>query len=167
MSTTEIMIIKSNGDVVGYEDIQNSWRGAPYVWEQLSEKYKLYEGMFTGYKKTWGNFNEGVYLKHENIVLGSTFDGVIVSKDNFGKLIHAFKMYATQEPNSSFSDQVDIINRMIADEECIGVAWNQTSICDDAWDYGWDEEADEVIPYNIFKGDKHWELFNDGMEDQK
>lgn len=167
MSTTEIMIIKSNGDVVGYEDIQNSWRGGPYVWEQLSEKYKLYEGMFTGYKRTWGNFNEGVYLKHENIVLGSTFDGVIVSKDNFGKLIHDFKMYATQEPNSSFSEQADIIDRMIADEECIGVAWNQTSVCDDAWDYGWDEEADEVIPYNIFKGDKHWELFNDGMGDQK
>lgn len=167
MSTTEIMMIKSNGDVVGYEDIPNAWRGGAYVWKQLSEKYKLGESMFSGYEETWGNFNEGVYRKHENIVLGSTLDGVIVLKEDFGKLIHAFKMYGKEEPNSSLSEQAGVINQMLGKEDCIGVAWNQTSVCDDAWDYGWDEEADGVIPYNIFKGDKHWELFNDGMEEQK
>lgn len=167
MSTTEIMMIKSNGDVVGYADIQNSWRGGMHVWNSLQEKYNINEGLFgmNGFKNTWGNFGKGIYQRHEDIVLGSTFDGVIVLKKDFGKLIHAFKMYGKEEPNSSLSEQADVINQMLGKEDCIGVAWNQTSVCDDAWDYKWDDETDEVIPYNIFKGDKHWSLFLDVMEE--
>ncbi|MFY1069204.1 hypothetical protein [Enterococcus sp. AD013-P3] len=161
MSTTEIMMIKSNGDVVGYTDIQNAWRGGMHVWNSLQEKYNIHDKLFgvNGFKNTWAKFNKGFYQRHEDIVLGSTFDDVIVLKEDFGKLIHAFKMYGKEEPASSFSEQADIINKMIADEECIGVAWNQTSVCDDAWDFGYDEENDETIPYNIYKGSKHWNLF--------
>lgn len=49
---------------------------------------------------------------------------------------------------------------MAADENIIGVAWCQTSVVD-LWDYDYDEEQDELIPYNIFKGDDHFNLFDD------
>lgn len=50
---------------------------------------------------------------------------------------------------------------MAEDENIIGVAWCQTSVVDDLWDYDYDEEQDEIIPYNIFKGDGHFNLFDD------
>lgn len=163
MSTTEIMIIKKNGDVVGYADIQNSWRGGMHVWRNLQEKYNINENLLgmNGFKNTWRNFGIGIYKRHEDIVLGSTFDNVIVLKKDFGKLIHAFKLYGSDEPNSSLSEQADVINSMINEEDCIGVAWNQTSVCDDAWDYKYDEDIDKIIPYNINKGNKHWNLFDE------
>lgn len=56
---------------------------------------------------------------------------------------------------------------MKADENVVGVAWCQTSVADDLWDYGYDEETDKTIPYNIFAGDKHWELFDNLVSNEE
>ena len=88
-------------------------------------------------------------------MLGSTFDHVIVLKENFDELIESFQKYFDAYPTSNFDEQIEIINSMAADENIIGVAWCQTSVVDDLWNYDYDEEKDEIIPYNIFKGDDH------------
>ncbi|MGG5319266.1 hypothetical protein [Enterococcus sp. AZ072] len=161
MSTTEIYAVIKNGDVTPYGEAQNSWLGGMHVWNSLNEKYDLNDGMMFGFKKTWGHFNKGFYEGYEDILLGSTFDKVYVSKRNFDRLIEGFQKYWETHPASNFDEQIEVIKSMQEVDEVIGVAWCQTSVADDLWDFGYDEEADETIPYNINLGDKHWELFEE------
>ncbi|MBS6192026.1 MAG: hypothetical protein KH815_03275 [Enterococcus hirae] len=166
MSTTEIYAIEKSGNVVPYGSAQNSWLGGMHVWNSLNDKYKHGGGLFIGFDATWKAFNKGIYEEYENVVLGSAFDKVIVLKENFGQLLKSFEQYFHVYPNYNFDEQIEIIKEMEKDEDIIGVAWCQTSVADDLWDYCYDEEKDEVIPYNIFKGEDHWNLF-DNLEDSK
>ncbi|MCH1975617.1 hypothetical protein MCG01_13555 [Enterococcus hirae] len=166
MSTTEIYAIEKNGDVVPYGSAKNSWLGGMHVWKSLDEKYDLGGDMLIGFDATWKAFNKGIYEEYENVVLGSTFDNVIVLKENIDQLLTSFKKYYSVYPNSNFGQQIEVIEAIKADENIIGVAWCQTSVVDDLWDYGYDEEKDKVIPYNIFKGENHGELF-ELLEDSK
>lgn len=166
MSTTEIYAIEKNGDVKAYESAQNSWLGAMHVWNFLSEKYDLGGSMMFGFKRVWKAFNAGVYKNYENVVLGSTFDHAVVMKENFDQLLISFKKYYAAHPESNFGQQIEVIEAMKEDVNVIGVAWCQTSVVDDLWDY-YNEGEDECIPYNIFKGEKHWDLFDNLVEDSK
>ncbi len=162
MSRTEIYAVEQNGDVVAFDDVQNAWLGGMHVWDKLSESYSFNESLFQGFEKTWGAFNKGVYETFEDIVLGSTFDMVWVKKENINKLMESFIKYCDKYEGSNLLKQVEIFKEIQKDDDYIGVAWCQTSVADDLWDYGYDEDSDESIPYNINKGDKHWELF-EGM----
>lgn len=155
MSETELFGIYKNGNVEFYGSTRNSFRGGMHVWQKLNEKYELHDSLFE-FKNTWGNFNKGFYEPFEDIVFGSTFDYVIVMKEDFPLLIASFKDYFERYPDSSFSEQAEIIKAMEKDDNIIGVAWCQTSIVDGLWDV---EEEDDIIPYNIFKGTRHWNLF--------
>ncbi|MDT2675355.1 hypothetical protein [Enterococcus dongliensis] len=159
MSTTELYAVNKNGDVTPYGEAKNSWLGGMHVWNSLNEKYALNDDMMFGFKKTWGNFNKGFYEEYEDVLLGSTFDKVIVLKENFEQLISNFEKYLAVYPNSNFGQQIEIIQAMKEDEDVIGVAWCQTSVADDLWDFAYDDEEDETIPYNVFKGEEHWNLF--------
>lgn len=164
MSYTELYAVNKKGDVEFYDEVKNSWAGGMHVWNTLNEKYNLKDSMFTQYRTTWGKFNKGFYEKYEDMVLGSTFDGCVIKKENFNDLIKYFNKYTEETTSSNLDKQIEIIENMKSDENVIGVAWCQTSVANDAWDYGYDEEEEEVIPYNINKGDKHWFLFEE-LED--
>lgn len=161
MSTTNLYGIQKNGDVTSYDIVKNSWLGGMHVWKTLAEKYNLESDFLSGFGDVWSRYNKSFYERYEDIVLGSTFDHVIVLKENFDELIESFKKYFDAYPTSNFDEQIEIINSMAADENIIGVAWCQTSVVDDLWNYDYDEEQDEIIPYNIFKGDGHFNLFDD------
>lgn len=98
--------------------------------------------------------------KSRKVALASTFDNVIIKKENMPKLISAFREFRGE---TSIKEQADIIEKMLNDENCIAVGFNQTSVNDDTWTNfgGYDEEKDEEIPYNILTGERHWELFSD------
>lgn len=162
MSTTQIYGVMKNGDVEYCSGAANSWMGGMHVWNTLSKKYDLRDSEYSmSFKHTWDNFNKSFYKKYEDIVLGSTFDKVIVLKENFQELIENFEKYHNKYPNCNLGVQAETLKAMLADDNVIGVAWCQTSVCDDLWDFEYDEETDEVIPYNIFKGDQHWNLFEE------
>lgn len=160
MSTTEIYAVDKEGNVKFYGEANNSWKGATFVWNELNDKYNLNDGMFFGFKKVWGNFGTALYTPLENIILGTTFDGVLVKKENIKELIESFENYHKQYPDTNFNEQANIL-KQILEEDLEGVAWCQTSVANDAWDFDYDEENEEIIPYNINKGDKHWYLFDD------
>ena len=111
--------------------------------------------------------NESVPM-HERIVLGTTFDNVLVRKENLPEVIEAFRKFAGEllENETSIPEQIKVLERMLADDNCIAVGWNQTSVNADTWttkgDY--DEENDESIPYNCLTMDQHWWLFKEEEE---
>lgn len=160
MSTTNLHAITKKGDFEIYARVNNSWLGGMRVWNVLNERYEFYENMFDQYKRTWGSFRKGIYQNFEDITLGSTFDRVYVKKEDFEELCKAFKEFESFHGGTNLVEQAEIIEKMSTDDNVVGVAWCQTSVCDDMWDYEYDEDNDKVIPYNMHKGEKHWDLFS-------
>lgn len=156
MSETVIYGVKSNGEVIFVDEVENSYRGAIHVWQRLCEKYEIEGSMFGGFQKLWKLTDKEVLTKAENIVLKSTFDNVIVKKEDIPLLLEAFKEYDKNFPNSSLLEQAVIIEENILNNvEMIGVCWNQTSINSNPWLFDYNDEKDEEIPYNVFKGETH------------
>lgn len=159
MSETVIYGVKSNGEVEFVGETRNAWRGAMHVWTRLSEAYGIQGGFLGGFEKLWKMADKGRLKDFENTTLKSTFDNVVVWKEDIPKLIAAFKEFEEKYPNSSLWEQAKIIeDDIINDEDMIGVCWNQTSVNRNPWREGYDEETDEPIPYNVLKGNRHWFL---------
>lgn len=187
MSCTEIVCFKKNGEAEGYTDIKNSWRGAMAIWNILEKKYLpqyrpsyvpnyIPNSMLESYchykpsrcvdlmnrdamKEIWNLFNEANVNEIDKIVLGTTFDKVIVKKENFPKIIDAFNKF---EGKTSLKEQAKVLEEMLKDDEIIAVAWNQTSVNENQWTcHEFDEKNEEYIPYNYLKDNKHYELFDE------
>ena len=171
MSRTEIYGFNKDGKAREIGGVQNAFRGAMAVWNILDKKYlPLFEpewAMVGGeylraadkvaIKEIWGLFKDEKVSIVDRIVLGSTFDKVIVEKENLPELLKAFREF---EGETSLKEQADIIEKNM--DRVIAVGWNQTSVNCDTWSNfgGFDEEIDESIPYNILTMDEHWELFS-------
>lgn len=179
MSCTVIYKFKKNGDADFIGETHNAFRGAMQVWTLLEKKYlpkytpswafgdksQEYSRMScfdkSGMKDIWGLAEDTRLSEHERIVLNSTFDNVIVFKDEVFKLLAAFRAF---EGETSLKEQADIIEDAInTDEDLIAIAWNQTSVNSDTWEsdeIGLDEDGEEIyLPYNVFKHTGHWSLF--------
>lgn len=179
MSYTEIYKFKKDGNATLFAEIQNAWRGAMSIWNILDKKYlppyvpdwavrlkmnepgKEFYRMHDptneeGRKEVWGIYYKEGVSQTDKIVIGSTFDNVIVMREDIPKLVEAFRNF---EGETSLKEQADVIEKLFNnDEDMLGISWNQTSVNADAWSI---LEDDKAQPYNILKNDKHWNLFED------
>jgi hypothetical protein len=184
MSSTEIYgLTKNRAMEIG--EARNSFRGAMLVWKTLEEKYlpsfpkpvwmpsdsKEYVSrtsmmmMPNAMKEVWDLIDSDKLSFNEKIVLGTTYDNVLVKAENISRVIDAFNSF---EGDTTLKEQADIISQTIKniteqDEPIVAIGWNQTSVNESPWsDYS--EEEDEDIGYNLETGDKHWFLFDDLKE---
>ncbi|MFJ8528514.1 hypothetical protein [Bacillus sp. NPDC094106] len=160
MSETVIYGVKLNGEVEFVGETRNAWKGAMHVWTNLAKAYAVEEGLeLERFRNLWRMTDKGILTDFENIVMKSTFDNVIVKKEDIPKLVDAFRQYDKKYPNSSLLEQANIIEGdILNDQEMMGVCWNQTSINRNPWVDGYDEENEEYIPYNVQCGNRHWYL---------
>jgi len=182
MSYTEIYKFKNNGDSESIGHTQNAFRSAMAIWCCLEEKYlppyipsfilipepgkRYYRSMDMigpGLKEVWGLFDKKNVSFLDKIVLGTTFDNVIVLKENIPQVLDAFRTF---ERDTSLKEQADIIEKeLTTDDDLIGIAWHQTSVSGDKWSLGWyNDTTEEYDPYNILKQTEHWNLFDDLKE---
>lgn len=181
MSYTEIYKFKKDGNAECFSEIKNAWRGAMAVWNILDKKYlpkyvpdfaKMLDETDKEYyrssdfrgealKEVWAlSLKEGV-SKIDKICLRSTFDNVLVLKENLPELLEAFRNF---EGETSLSEQADAIeNELKKDPELLAIAWNQTSVNGGAWESDELDEDENYLPYNILKSDKHWSMFTDAF----
>ena len=205
MSCTEIYGFDHAGDAYLYGSVQNSWRGGMAIWRILEDKYLppyipdyvkycywYYEGMLydllvekNGFKPTrltspedkaleeiWNLYHNEKVPFAERIVLGTTFDYVVVKKEDIPTVADAFDAFGG---DTNLGEQAVILRDMYKDDNCLAVAWNQTSVNGSTWaNFGrYDEKTEEDIPYNILgklrtlpsvelpvfeAQDKHWFL---------
>jgi hypothetical protein len=180
MSTTEIYgITKNSAFELG--ETRNSHRGAMAIWIYVEDKYlppyvpgwairlNRQDGKYSRTVQSFGDNENSIeeiwQLRNsekispiDNIVLGSTFDNVLVKIENIDKLCDAFVSF---EGETSLKEQIPIIKSAKEDESIIAIGWNQTSVNSDTWaNYKYDEEKDESIAYNMEIDDKHWFLFD-------
>ena len=158
MSCTELFIVTNKGSCIGYEDYRNSHRGAAMVWNNL---YKEFCGDYIKAKnaqqgwaqefplslednrQVWKLFKDEKIPRDIRIVLGSTFDYVILKQENFEDFHKAVEVYAEWFPCGTLLQQAnDIVS--LKRRKILGVCWNQTSVCS-MW-YGRGNRH-----YNIFK----------------
>lgn len=187
MSYTEIVCFKKNGEAESYADVKNSWRGAMAIWRILEERYlppyrptyvpkNIPDNMIEevlhykptrcssimdkdAMKEIWNLFDKDSVSKIDKIVLGTTFDKMLVKKENFSKVIDSFNKF---EGKTSLGEQAKVLEEMLKDDEIIAAAWNQTSVNENQWTcHGFNKENEEYIPYNCLKGNKHYELFDE------
>ena len=193
MSSTDIYGFRQDGTAYLYASVRNSWRGAMAVWNKLEVKYlppyipgyikacnwykpdMKYEEIVTrnGFRPT--RLNSEISAREicdladspevsevDKTVLMTTFDNVVVRKADLPKIIEAFNQFVGE---TNLKEQAEVLQVMYEDDDCIAVAWNQTSVNADMWVcYSCNEATEESTPYNIFKHDKHWFMFNDNTD---
>lgn len=168
MSYTEIYKFKNNGEAELHTEIKNSWLGAMAVWIFLDKKYlppytpewailskqtdKTYSRASDPHaiKDVWKLFYDDKVTLVDKIVLGTTFDHMIVKREDFQLVIDAFNSF---EGNTSLKLQSEVIKELIDDPDCLGIAWNQTSVSESFWD--------NERTYNILINDEHFNLFDE------
>jgi len=167
MSYTEIYIIRENKDVELIGQVQNAHRGAYLVWLKLKDKYNIQDESFS-FKNTWKLFNSGKLTEYENISLGTTFDDVIVLKEDMLSVINAFNKFR-KEHDCNLDKQAEIIKNILNEKDCFGMCWNQTSVCADTWQFYPQCEHEEERLYNLDKDSegKYWNLFKELSQSSK
>lgn len=186
MSATEIYGFDQDGEAHQVGEVKNAWRGAMAIWAELEQRYlpeyvpewaeglsddfikRFYKGGFSrlsdvlnreAMKEIWVLFEKDEVSLVDKIVLGTTFDYVVVKREDMPCLVEAFRTFGG---NTSLMEQADIIQNMYESGEWIAAAWNQTSVNADTWNqYAYNEEEGEPEPYNLFRFDKHRFLFDD------
>jgi hypothetical protein len=144
MSRTELYRLGKNPECIG--KVNNSWRGAMYVWTDIAKRYFGLEH--------FPMFDEAMRMKvwnasgyhpnmptHDRIVLASTMDNVVVYGRDMQRAIDAFEKYGAEHPNSSLSEQAKILRATEFGPDD-AAAWNQTSV-NEFWGYVHGEESED------------------------
>lgn len=179
MSYTEIYGFGESGKVEFYAEIKNAFRGAMAVWRHLEEKYlpslpkppgftskeneywtrtmQMFEE--NSMSEIWGLFETDKLSYNEKIVLGTTFDRVIVEVENAESLLEAFRNFGG---DTSLKEQATAIESMLQKGKLVAIGFNQTSVNGDTWaNYHYNEETEESESYNILENKDHWFLFKE------
>jgi hypothetical protein len=199
MSYTEVYRFKKNGEAQLFDEHRNAHRWAMAIWIIMEELYlpvyipEWAKGLPASMKKEaysrsggldgdaikeiWNIYKDPNVPKRDKLVLGSTFDEVIILKENLAELIQAYrdfgketnglkiKAYDNNEWSSGCEEIANILEEALKDEETIAVAFG-ISLSSNQWSDGsYDEETEEYLPYNILTQDNHWNLFEDFKEE--
>lgn len=166
MSYTEIYKVRKNGDVELSHEIKNSWLGGMYIWRELEEKYlpslpipnwmdTNYNSRFNGFQsdktqEVWDMYDQNKMKPHEDVVMYSTYDRKIFMREHFELLIESFEEFIKEFNIGNLSEQIKAFNELKEDEDCIGIAWNQTSVNCGTWDvYEDDEDGPQPVNINV------------------
>lgn len=191
MSYTTVYKIDKDGDVIEHIDIKNAHNITMLIWRIIFDLYKDYFideverpewmpkewnmsfsdlQMSGDMKPFWDLYlNENVLLEHR-IVLASTFDRVIILKENFSELINAYEKFIKQMSEEEFKEFfgkydfsslkqfVKVVKELQKDDDCIGLT-TCISLIASFWEVY--NEKGEYTPYNINKSGNHYNLFDD------
>lgn len=117
-------------------------------------------------QEIWSLFKSDKITSSERIVLGSTFDNVLVKVRGISKVLKAFREFGGE---TSLKEQSDLIEKAIKkNKKIIAIGWNQTSVNGDTWsNEHYDEKLDENKGYNLEKDTRHWFLMDSVFEIEK
>lgn len=164
MSSLDIYAFYRDGDAFSYKSAKNSWGGGWVIWEELTKKYRCKDGGFGGgkFRDLWTQCTAGKLNDEDTITCLFTLDWVWVKKENAVQLAENLLVFARvhDTPHYTLHVAAGILKDASKDDNIIGVAFNMSSVGEGLW-YRHSDEADEYVPYNVLKGNDHWELFEE------
>lgn len=115
----------------------------------------------TGLKEIWDLYKNDKIPTAHKIVLGTTFDKVLVKAENIDSIIEAFEEFENDFPDqTNIKDQIECIKKFKKKERFGAIGWNQTSVNGDTWaNFNYNEETEENESYNYLEQNEHWFLF--------
>src|SRR3989304_2401147 len=130
MSRTTIYKVPEKGEIIPFAEFKNAFRGCYYIWEKLVELYM--PGVdFTNdlwLKKQlvplWNLMNDESIPIEARIVLGTTYDYVMVKKVDIPKVFEAFSWWVENVDDageSSIPQQEDSLIELFDDPECYAI----------------------------------------------
>lgn len=132
-----------------------------YIWNDIARRYFGLEGFPIGLglaaSGIWNADSTYPLTLTEKIVLRSTMDRMVIKTAFVEPLYDAFMIYGTAHPDSSFSEQAQLIKQWFGDDKSDErfIAWNQTSVSE-FWGHTWDDEHEEF--YDPRVNTDHWEV---------
>lgn len=160
MSFTTLYAVRENKNLHPVKDFGNSFAGALLVWLTLAEKYGIPNGSHLLLnekvrREVWDLASREDVSEADQLTMQTTFDCVLVHKENFKQLVKAMKESAKTLPkHCTILQQAETIETLIDDPDIIAIGWNQTSVVDTWEDYLHENE------YNLKNADKHWYMFD-------
>lgn len=150
MSYIEIIKFKEDKTHELAGKVQNASRHHQVIWNYFAKKYLGLEYFnvhsdCVEQQKLWALFEDERLTINERIILGSTYDYVLVKKEDISLVIDAFKSF---ENESNLLEEADILSSLLNDKTCVAIGW-QSSITD-MWDN-----------YDMFTEKKHWSLLDE------
>jgi len=170
MSRTELYRIDALGDVHLEAEFSNAFRGAYLVWQQMCQRY-LHQDMIPLFlrddrmQEVWDLWKDQTIPLAHRIVMASTFDNVMIRREELPRLIEAIEEYAQVFDPGTLLEQADKLRELAQGGDTIAVCWNATSVCANPWWCSGNDEDDEGRPYNIYQDTGHRFLF-DGFDTQ-
>lgn len=170
MSRTEIYAVApETGDVELEAEISNSWRGAMLIWTTLAEKYGITnpgEGHMLMLREPllqqlWGLSVDDRLAWWERVILLTTFDRVVILRDDFGRLIEACEQWSANVGDAGSIPEQGGCFRLIEHHErpFRGICFNQTTVSQSHW-WRYADGDDEGRPYNVDVDTDWWSLFD-------
>jgi len=103
MSYTTLYTVPKQGSVREAADYQNSYGSAWFVWNALYEVYERREGEYLfeeePMRRVWDLFKSDQIEFFERAVLGSTFDNVMVRRENWPHLAECMEIFHDRHYN--------------------------------------------------------------------
>lgn len=164
MSYTELYKVPAQGEIVEYAEFRNSYRGAWLVWDQMGKQY-CGGVSISNMQPVWDLAKSDRVPIDYRIVMASTFDNVMVRRENLPRLVQAIEEYAKTFEAGTLLEQADKLKELAQDDSCFAVCWNQTSVNCDTWlvrREGLDKYGDPLWEmYDVSRDTGHWFLFDD------
>jgi len=163
MSYTEVYRFGKDGKARLAGEARNSHGFAPYIWQKLGEKYGILrkgEPYFDKTEQIWALFANDSTEFNDRIVLGTTFDDIVVPKEGLHIVIEALQKFIEEFPyntqgctaqddtflvrlpervieelaKGTINLLIEILQAELENPETIAIAFNVTSVNDGVWE---------------------------------
>ncbi|RPJ40055.1 MAG: hypothetical protein EHM35_00165 [Planctomycetaceae bacterium] len=164
MSRTTIYLVPKSGPVRVFREFSNAFRGAWLVWDSMAKRYlglDAVEYMIAdNLQPVWDLWKDRAVPEAHRIVMASTFDAVMVKRENLERLAAAFDQYAMDFADPGhIPAEAAAVRELAGMDECFAVCWQQTSVSADVWRV-WMPEVEDSRPYDVSIDNEHWFLFD-------
>lgn len=166
MSSTTIKLIWSNRTIEDVRELSNSHGFAPFIWSSVCEQYlgSSSAWLFND-KALWPLWRDERLPLHWRMVLGSTYDQVVIEAKDFLEMAKAYREFVSDVGRRNRECHLIAIAYLMeklaarANPDLVGMCFHVTSTTSDPWTT-WNEELEESEPFDFENAEKPaWSLF--------
>ena len=159
MSDMEIYILKHPAGVVETIKKENSFLGAPLIWDIMAQKYlNLGKSEYLFHtEKIWPLWKREDIPEHHRTVLGMTYDNMVITKEDFSRAREDILNFVKDFPSLKIKNHwLSIAALLKKDKDCNAIGFNWTSVNESLF-MKWDNDLENYKPLDW---KNYWSLYH-------